>query len=405
MPKSGEGFQVRSIGEDIPAGQDLEFCEVAELPGDPDQEYWVNSLEFANGKSSHHLIVDVAKDGQPAEAALAALEIGDRVPCLSSQAKFGDGFEFAGGAQTPYKRFDYPEGVGRKFHGKQRFVFDYHYLNTGEDTVHALSAVNFHLTKASEVKHIAQIFNFANMTINTPPGGKASFMGECTVKDDIKLIELTRHTHRWGREYEAWYAGGANDGQMIFKSPDYEHDVDYFFDAPIDVKTGEGFRFRCDYENTETHALAFGPNATDEMCMLFGLWYSETSDQPRSQDCVMTQVQSDGIARPAAEGSFPTPTDEQVNACKAQTAAQAGSPECASCTCEKCAALIDDCQGNADCAAILECVNRTGCNAKGQTACVTDCQDEIDQHSPGTGALIQAATCIQQSCPVCTSKG
>lgn len=403
VPTKDDGFQIRSKGMDIPVGQDLEFCEVAEFPGEVDDVYWVNSLEVGNGKNSHHLILDVAKDGGPAEAKLAEHEIGDIVPCISSQSAFGDGFEFIGGSQRPYSRFDYPEGVGRKFHGKQRFVFDYHYLNTSEETVHALSGVTFHLTKESEVKHIAQIFNFANMTIDTPPGGKASFVGECKVNANIKLTELTRHTHRWGQEYKVWYAGGANDGQQIFQSPDYEHDVDHFFDAPIDVKPGEGFRFQCDYENTETHALRFGPNATDEMCILFGLWWSETDNAPPTQDCVMTQIGADGIARPAEKGAFPKPTEEQVNACNAGTPATGRSAECTACTCDTCAAVIDSCQNDPDCSAILKCINASGCTD--QSSCIAACQDDINTHSPGTGALIQVSQCISSSCTMCTSRG
>ena len=399
VPKPEEGFQLRSKGNDIPPGQDLEFCEVAEFPGEADQVYWVNSIEFANGKSSHHLIVDAAKDGEAAEAAPAAHEIGDIVPCLSSQSAFGDGFEFVGGAQSPYKAFPYPAGVGRKFHGKQRFVFDYHYLNTTEETVHAQSAVNFHLTKEADVEHIAQIFSFANMTIDTPAGGKGSFTGECAVKNDIKLMELTRHTHRWGQDYKVWYAGGEHDGDLVFQSPDYEHDVDYFYDTALDVKPGEGFRFQCDYENTETHALRFGPNATDEMCILFGLWWSETSNDPPSQDCVMTQIQDDGIARPAEKGSFPVPTAAQVDACKAVTPPGNTSPACNACTCDSCAAVIDGCVNDADCSAILDCVNSTGCSAKG--TCVGDCQEAINVHSPGTGPLIQVAECVTSSCTAC----
>jgi hypothetical protein len=373
---------------------------VAEFPGEAGDVFWANSIEFANGKNSHHLIIDVAKEGGAAEATLAEHEIGDRVPCISSQSQFGDGFEFIGGSQSPYSLFDYPAGVGRKFHGKQRFIFDYHYYNVGDETVQAQSAVNVHLSKEEDVEHIAQIFNFSNMTIDTPPGGRASFMGECKVSEDIKLMALTRHTHRWGTGYEVWHAGGAKDGAQIFSSPDFEHDVNHLFETPIDVKTGEGFRFRCDFENTENHALRFGPNATDEMCILFGLWWSEASNAPPSQDCVMTQVGDDGVARSGKEGGFPTPTDEQVAACteRASSSAMNRSADCTACTCGSCAAVIDKCQKDADCGAILECFNTAGCQGR---ECLGPCQDVINEHSPGTGALIQVAECVSSSCTMC----
>lgn len=400
-PKDGEGFQVRSLGMPVASGDDVEFCEVAEFPGEADDVFWVSSIEFANGKNSHHLIIDVAKDGGPAEAELAKHEIGDRVPCVSSQSAFGDGFEFIGGSQTPYTVFDYPEGVGRKFHGKQRFVFDYHYYNVSDDTVQAQSALNVHFAKEEDVKHYAQIFSFANMTIDTPPGRQASFTGECHLTEDIKLMSLTRHTHRWGTDYEVWYAGGDKDGQQIFSTPSFEENLNHRFDTPIDVKSGEGFRFRCDFVNTENHALRFGPNATDEMCILFGLWWSESSNDPPSQDCVMTQIGTDGIAREGIAGNYPEPTDEQVAACMDSASARpTSSAECNTCTCEKCGAVTDACAKDADCMAILDCVNASGCNGQ---ECVAACREVIDQHSPGTGPLIQVAECITASCSMCDS--
>jgi hypothetical protein len=400
MPKEGEGFQVRSLGMPIPAGEDLEYCEVAEFPGEEGDVFWASSIEFANGKNSHHLIIDVAKKGGAAEAVLADHEIGDRVPCISSQSQFGDGFEFVGGSQSPYSLFEHPKGVGRKFYGKQRFIFDYHYYNTTDDTVQAQSALNVHLAKEEDVEHIAQIFNFSNMTIDTPPGGKTSFTGECKVTEDIKLMSLTRHTHRWGTGYEVWFAGGPQDGEQIFSSPDFEHDLYHSFESPIDVKTGEGFRFRCDFVNTENHALRFGPNATDEMCILFGLWWSETSNSPPSQDCTMTQIGEDGVARTGKEGGFPKPTEEQVTACKerSESSQLASSAECAACTCDSCAAVIDKCQKDEHCGPILECFSSAGCTGR---ECLGPCQEVINEHSPGTGPLIQVGECVTSSCTGC----
>ena len=38
-------------------------------------------------------------------------------------------------------------------------------------------------------------------------------------------------------------------------------------------RKGEGFRYRCEYQNTEDRTLRFGTKATDEMCNLFGSWW------------------------------------------------------------------------------------------------------------------------------------
>ena len=56
LAKPTDGFQIRSVGAEIGPGEDLEFCEVGRLPGDPDTTYIAKSFELGNETGSHHLI-------------------------------------------------------------------------------------------------------------------------------------------------------------------------------------------------------------------------------------------------------------------------------------------------------------------------------------------------------------
>jgi hypothetical protein len=397
MPTNG--FQVRSNGTDIQPGEDVEYCEIGELPGTSDTTYYVNDLEFANGQSSHHLIIDAALPDTQAETRLAGMKVGDRVECLSSQAAFGDGFEFVGGVQRPYGDIAFPEGVGRVYHGGQRFVFDYHYYNTTEKVVPARSAVNFHLTKEADVKHIARVVGFYNFTIDTPPGEKSSFIGECRYKQDVMVPGLTRHTHRWGTDFSTWFAGGPHDGEHIWTSTNFQEDTNHPFDAPLLVKKGEGFRFQCDYQNTENQALRFGPNARDEMCILFSLaWDAGDAMNIPDQDCQIVQIGDDGIGRGSDGQAFRPPTATEITACSA-TPNTGLSAECQDCACKACGGVITDCTNDADCKPILDCVQTSGCNGQ---ACAGVCGSVINDHSSGTGLLISLSSCLGASCPNCT---
>lgn len=400
QPAPGEGFQVRSRGVDVQPGDDVEYCEVAELPGEVDDVYFVGALEFGNGAYSHHLIIEAAKDGTPAADSLAARALGERVPCLTSQSEFGAGLEFLGLAQSPYRAYEYPKGVGRKFHGKQRLVFNYHYFNVGDDVAEARSAVNFHLTAEEDVEHIAQTFAYANTTIDTPPLQSRSFTGECHAAHDMQVFELTRHTHQWGKDFAVWYAGGPRDGEHVFTSPSYEEDVDHVFSPVVAVKSGEGFRFRCDFENTESHPLRYGPNATDEMCTLYGLWWSESSNDPAPDVCILTQVGSDGIARSRSETTFPEPTPEEAAACFDSVDGDGEQPisDCTRCSCEHCAHSFNRCFDDPDCRVILDCIATTACRG---TECIATCEDVFNAHSVGTGPLIQFGECTTALCPAC----
>jgi len=392
-----DGFQVRDIGTRIAAGDEKEYCEVAELPGDPSDTYYVKSIELANGPRSHHLIVTAAAPGSPMDGKLRAMSIGDKVPCLSAAIAFGeDGAQGVGGIQQPYGRVDYPDGVGRVFHGGQRVVFDYHYFNSGTDAVDARSAFNFHLVKASDIQHEAKGFGFYNWTIDTPPGKTGAFKGECHFKNDVNVGGLTRHTHRWGTDYTVWYAGGAHDGEQIWKSSDWEHDVDHAFAPAVLMKAGEGFRFECDYRNDETHDLRFGTSATDEMCILFGLiWDAGDAREVPDQGCSITWVDSDGVGHAADEaGGFPKPADPLVRACLGGSSKDGGAlDECATCRCTSCADPIVKCAVDTECQAVL------GCFQSG----AGDCQSVISEHSSAVGMLQQMQSCIETECTACAA--
>jgi hypothetical protein len=110
---------------------------------------------------------------------------------------------------------------------------------------------------------------------------------------------LSRHTHRWGKDFEAWYVGGERDGQHLFTSRDWETDIGFAPDPPLTVRAGEGFRFRCDFDNTTDAPLKWGDKATEEMCILYGSWYvANPGEAPAAQSCIALP----GVSRPAADG-------------------------------------------------------------------------------------------------------
>jgi hypothetical protein len=281
QPQSG--FQVQSVGTTIEPGVDTEFCEVVQLPGDPGQQYYVSAFEVQMTAGSHHLIVAAIEPGTDTDA---AANVGDRINCTGPDA-FGGEILPVTGSQQPYNLNTFPEGVGRLYTGGQKLVFDYHYYNTTPEPLAAKAAVNFHLTAAEDVKKIAQSFGFVNIGISIPPGASRSFTRECTMRQDVMVYELTRHTHRWGTDFSASFAGGPRDGEQIFTSPDYET-VNFPLAEPALVKAGEGFSFTCSYTNTEDYTLQFGLKATDEMCILFGSWYVvNDSDATPDQSCLL----------------------------------------------------------------------------------------------------------------------
>ncbi|HKE16100.1 MAG TPA: hypothetical protein VKB80_14590 [Kofleriaceae bacterium] len=266
-----EGFQIQSVGGEINPGEDIEYCEVVQLPGGPDDTYYVNGFESAMTKGSHHLIVAAIIPGSPTDA---AAQVGDRVECITASA-WGDDLTDVTGQQLPEHSEHFPAGVGKVYQGGQKVVFDYHYFNATDDKLQAKAAVNFLTTTSDNIEHEAVGFASFNFGISIPPHESASFDNSCRMNQDVMVLKLTRHTHQWGVDFPVSFNDGQNDPELIYTSPNYE-DPDFVFEEPILVEAGQGFDFTCAYNNDTDRRLHFGTEATDEMCILFGSMYSPT---------------------------------------------------------------------------------------------------------------------------------
>lgn len=271
MKAPTEGVQLQTVGGVIESGQDVEFCEVVELPGGSDVVYNVNEFEVAMTTYSHHLIVVAALPGSATDAAIKA---GDKTKCFTPDV-FGGDIMGVTGSQKPYHREVFPDGVGKVFHGGQKLIFDYHYFNPSSAPIQARGAVNFHTVGAEHVKRTAHSFGFYNFAIKTPPHATQSFDASCGFSRDVLVQKLTRHTHQWGRDFDVSFSGGQKNGEHIWTSPSYE-ETEYVFEEPVLMPKGTGFAFTCEFENTTDVPLKFGISAKDEMCILFGTWFTPT---------------------------------------------------------------------------------------------------------------------------------
>jgi hypothetical protein len=277
------GFQLRNQGTTIQSGEDVEYCEVVQMPGDSSDTYYINGFDSAMTLGSHHLIVAAIEPGSQTDQNAT---VGDRVECFGPASGFGGDLIDVTGQQLPYHADTFPDGIGRVYQGGQKLVFNYHYFNATEAPLEARAAVNFYTAEESCVEKIAESAGFFFVGIDINDGESASYTASCTFSQDVMVTKLTRHTHQWGTEFPVEFVGGERDGDDIYTSPNYE-DPDYSFDEPVLVKAGEGFRWTCNYVNDSGHHLGFGEEAKDEMCILFPTIYSPVAREvPGEENCL-----------------------------------------------------------------------------------------------------------------------
>jgi hypothetical protein len=264
LPRPQHGVQVQTVGRMIPAGADEEWCEVVELPGDRSETYFVGRIELAMTPFSHHLIVDYAPDGSDR---IDGADLGVPVQCSGTHV-FGANLVTLAASATPYASDELPEGIGHVLRGGQRLVFDYHALNTSSAPAPAAHRLNLH--RVDHIDKRARLFGFYNQYIEIPPRSMRSFVDECAFKNDVVVWSLARHTHRRGTTFQVFRSGSERNGEHLWTSTDWERDVGFRFDHPVLMPAGSGFRWECAFDNPTDETLFFGPEATDEMCILFG---------------------------------------------------------------------------------------------------------------------------------------
>jgi hypothetical protein len=216
------------------------------------------------------------------------------------------------------------------------------------------------------------------------------------MKQDVMLSRLARHTHKYGTDFDVWYAGGPHDGELIWTSKDWEEETQYKFPAPFVMKAGEGLRFRCAFDNPNMSPLRFGTRTTDEMCILFtSIWEAHDGENLESSECDIVWTDDKGIGHPVDEAGGMPPAP----AVTAATCAlfNGTDTECKTCTCSACGTPALACALDSDCGALLTCL--ASC-AEGED-CLAKCQSAIDEHSSGIGLLRQSQSCLKAGCKTC----
>jgi hypothetical protein len=199
------GFQLATSGSVVSAGDDLRSCEVVQLPGGPDDVYFVSRIDAAMTDGARDLIVSAAL---PGSETAAIMDLGARVPCTRAGEAFGEDLVEVLSTQEPYLERRFPEAVGVRLRGGQKLAVDMHVVNATEGPLPALAKLSFHTSPEGSIAHLAQTATFQNLTIYTPPHGRSSHLGECRVSEEVLVNELVRRTERRGTTFSVWIAGG-----------------------------------------------------------------------------------------------------------------------------------------------------------------------------------------------------
>jgi hypothetical protein len=244
-----------------------------------DEPVYVDRVEIAMRQGSHHFILYGFSERTPEWVIPAAgvfrdLRDDEGTPILANYRAMPF-HQFFVGTQWPAFNMDMPAGVALKIPANFAFDMNAHYVNRSNSAVTGEVFVNLHYVDPGRIEHVAEVIDFNNTRFSLPAGQTTTLEQLFTFDERANVFQLFSHAHELNTQFRVEIAGGARDGEEVYFSNDWEHPPIVEYDPPMVLESGEGFRLMATYENTRDRDVAFGLLSTDEMMILFGLYYPD----------------------------------------------------------------------------------------------------------------------------------
>lgn len=221
----------------------------------------------------HGNITTRAKTGEgvrPCEAMNNDVIGGEAADILSGGAVlFGSSTQLVG---EEWQSF--PDGMGYPITDGYEIVARMHYVNASPEQVTVAPRYEWFTIDESKVTHVLGPFAWTLTGWEIPPLSEFTAVGQCTVPDNMQLVNVMPHMHQLGTAFFGEYFGGERDGERWLDSVGYDPDggVITQYTPAIELGQGDGMRFGCTWQNTHNETIVEGVG-DNEMCILFGYAY------------------------------------------------------------------------------------------------------------------------------------
>ena len=266
-PPVQESFSTTIGGWTMQPGQEVTKCVRKRL--DNPMEAYVTAIHSKMAKGSHHLVI--YRSGEETEK----LEPFDCTPFV----------ETLNGKTIPLmisqisdESLVLPDGVAFKFEPNQMVRLEVHYLNYYAEEITAQADVTFDAIHVDSVEAEADMLFYGTPDFEVPKN--STYQTPWFFLDvwaGTKVFAVTGHTHAAGTNVEVNFAtGDADPGEPVYPldKPFYWDEAPVItYDPPLEFASGEGFRYRCTWNNTTDKTLTFGESANKEMCFFWAYYY------------------------------------------------------------------------------------------------------------------------------------
>ncbi|MEM8489087.1 MAG: T9SS type A sorting domain-containing protein [Bacteroidota bacterium] len=273
-------------------------------PFETTEDVFVSGYEISMRPGSHHFILynypagvstpppQTYRDVRQPNGTLNA------APLLQLNVLFP--FRFFVGTQTPYIRYQFPEGVALRLPAGSGFDLNSHSVNRSTETITGEVYANIYTVDEEDVDFFASPGNFNNMGFELPPNQVTTVSKTFTFGEQQHILQMWAHAHERMTEFRIEGVGGKNDNKLLYWTNDWEHPPLLHLDPPLTFEAGDQVRLVTTYNNTTDRTIRFGLLSSDEMQFMFYQYF--TGELPTSTE--EEGVSPDGFA---LAQNFPNP--------------------------------------------------------------------------------------------------
>ncbi|MFL3007105.1 MAG: T9SS type A sorting domain-containing protein [Candidatus Neomarinimicrobiota bacterium] len=188
--------------------------------------------------------------------------------------------KFISGTQTRIFEYSFPEGVALKIDPNFGFDLNSHYANYSNDTIIGEIYNNFYFSNPDEIEREAEILQLTHLDISLPPQQETTLNVLFWVSEEfgeaVNVFQLFTHAHKHNLNFKIFKVNQNDDEfrELIYVSYDWEHPPIMRFDPPLTFESDDGFEMEATFYNNTDEEINFGLLSTDEMMVLFGLYYT-----------------------------------------------------------------------------------------------------------------------------------
>ena len=263
---------------------------------------YVNKVEITMAPGSHHFILYTYDEDLFEETLLQNFPETDVYRDLRnlggeeniSTLIYMPWMRFITGTQIRFFQYSFPEGVALQLDPFYGFDMNSHYVNYTDETTYGEVYANLHTVSLTEVSHVAEILQLNNTEFSLAPM-ETTFVNatywvgdEFEGYDNLNVFQLQSHAHQKNLEFRVYKRSESdpNYREMIYMALDWEHPPIINYDPPISFNNDEGFELEAIYYNNSQDTTKFGFLSTDEMMILFGLFYPNSEFASNIKDPV-----------------------------------------------------------------------------------------------------------------------